>query len=96
MYSAVLMMTLATSGDALDRDEVFNKMRQTAVGDLQFGYRKGDARDLFLTPEDFDREWASARRVFVVGDRSLKIPGAVVLLDGPRQVLLSNRPMPEK
>ena len=72
------------------------KMFRAAAGDLQFGYRKGDARDLFLTPEDFDREWASARRVFVVGDRSLKIPGAVVLLDGPRQVLLSNRPMPER
>jgi 4-amino-4-deoxy-L-arabinose transferase-like glycosyltransferase len=69
------------------------KMLGAAAADLQFGYRKGDARDLFLTPEDFEREWASVKRVFVVGDRSLKIPGAAVLLDGPRQVLLSNHSM---
>ena len=65
-----------------------------AGGDLLFGYRKGDAPGLFLTREEFDRLWAARDRVLVVGDRSLNIPGAVLLAAGPRSVLVTNRPLP--
>ena len=63
-----------------------------ARGDLLFGYRKGDAPGLFLTNEEFKQLWTGGSRVLVVGDRSLNIPGAVLLAEGPRSVLVTNRP----
>jgi len=63
-----------------------------ARGDLLFGYRKGDAPELFLTNEEFKQLWAANSRVLVVGDRSLNIPGAILLAEGPRSVLVTNRP----
>lgn len=65
-------------------------------GDLLFGYRKGDAPGLFLSRAEFEREWASPRRVFVVGDKSLTLPGAWALAESPREVLLSNQPPARK
>lgn len=56
--------------------------------ELAFGYRRGDAPDLFLTPEAFLKAWDSADRVFVVGGRDLTLPGATVLFEGPRSRLL--------
>ena len=70
------------------------RMRDSARGDLLFGYRRGDASGLFLTREGFERLWASNGRVFVVGDRGLDIPGAVLLAAGPRSMLVTNRPPP--
>ena len=61
--------------------------------DLLFGYRKGDAADLFLSPQDFEREWHSPTRVFVVSDKSFPLPGATVLGEGPRDVLRTNHPL---
>ena len=63
-----------------------------ARGDLLFGSRKGDAPGLFLTNEEFKDLWATSDRVLVVGDRTLNIPGAVLLAEGPRSVLVTNRP----
>jgi hypothetical protein len=63
-----------------------------AGGDLLFGYRKGDAPGLFLTKDEFRNLWATGDRVLVVGDRSLKIPGAILLAEGPRSVLVTNQP----
>ena len=63
-----------------------------ARGDLLFGYRKGDAPGLFLSKEEFKKLWATGDRVLVVGDRGLNIPGAVLLAEGPRSVLVTNRP----
>jgi len=63
-----------------------------AGGDLLFGYRKGDAPGLFLTNEEFKQLWTASSRVLVVGDRSLNIPGAFLLAEGPRSVLVTNRP----
>src|SRR3989442_4285865 len=69
-------------------------MLDSARGDLLFGYRRGDAWGLFLTREGFERLWASNGRVFVVGDRGLDIPGAILLAAGPRSMLVTNRPPP--
>ncbi|HYK10317.1 MAG TPA: glycosyltransferase family 39 protein [Gemmatimonadales bacterium] len=63
-----------------------------AGGDLLFGYRKGDAPGLFLTNEEFKQLWTASSRVLVVGDRGLNIPGAILLAEGPRSVLVTNRP----
>jgi 4-amino-4-deoxy-L-arabinose transferase-like glycosyltransferase len=58
---------------------------------LLFGYRKGDAPERFLDRDEFERLWASQRRVFVVGPRPLDLPSdPVVLAEGPQQVLLTN------
>ena len=70
------------------------RVLDAASGDLLFGYRRGDAPEVFLTRVSFERLWASGGRVFVVGDRSLDLPGAVVLAAGPRSVLLTNRSRP--
>src|SRR5207245_1779338 len=70
------------------------RMLDSARGDLLFGYRRGDASGLFLTREGFERLWASNGRVFVVGDRGLDIPGAILLAAGPRSMLVTNRPPP--
>lgn len=56
--------------------------------ELLFGYRRGDAPEVFLTPEMFLKEWGSSDRVFVLGGRDLTLPGAAVLLEGPRSRLL--------
>ena len=61
--------------------------------DLLFGARKGDAPDLFLTPESFRREWQSGSRVFVLSDKSFDLPGAIVLAESPRDVLRTNMPL---
>ena len=42
--------------------------------DLLFGRRKGDAADLFLTPEAFEREWQSDSQVFVLSQQSSPFP----------------------
>lgn len=60
--------------------------------DLLFGYRRGDARDLFLTPEAFERLWRSPARVFVVSNKSVALPDAIVLGEGPREILRTNHP----
>src|SRR3989442_1147602 len=70
------------------------RMLDSARGDLLFGYRRGDASGLFLTREGFERLWASNGRVFVVGDRGLDIPGAILLAAGPRSMLVTKRPAP--
>lgn len=62
-------------------------------GDLWYGYQKGDGRDLFLSRETFQREWASGARLFVLGDASLDVPGGIVLARGPRHTLITNRPL---
>ena len=67
-------------------------MLDGARGDLLFGYRKGDAPGLFLTKDEFRKLWATGDRVLVVGDRSLNIPGAFLLAEGPRSVLVTNQP----
>jgi hypothetical protein len=56
--------------------------------ELLFGYRRGDAPEVFLTPDAFLKEWESSDRVFVLGGRDLTLPGATVLLEGPRSRLL--------
>jgi len=71
------------------------RMLDGARGDLLFGYRKGDAPGLFLTRAEFERLWTSSSRVFVVGDRGLDLPGAIVLAVGPRSMLVTNRPPPQ-
>jgi 4-amino-4-deoxy-L-arabinose transferase-like glycosyltransferase len=67
------------------------RMLDGESGDLLFGYRKGDAAGRFLTHETFERLWSSGDRVFVVGERGLDIRGAVLLAEGPRTVLVTNR-----
>lgn len=69
------------------------EMLDASPQDLLFGYRKGDARGLFLTPESFQREWQSPAQVFVLSDRSVVLPAAVVLAEGPRDVLRTNHPL---
>jgi len=60
--------------------------------DLTYGYRHGDAPEIFLSPADFLTEWDSNRCVFVVGGRDLSLPGATVLFEGPRsRVLVRDR-----
>lgn len=56
--------------------------------DLLFGYRRGDAPEVFLTPDAFLTMWESSDRVFVLGGRDLMLPRATVLLEGPRYRLL--------
>src|SRR5262249_8942940 len=56
--------------------------------DLTYGYRRGDAPEVFLSPAEFLEEWESDRCVFVVGNRDLSLPGAVVLFEGPRSRLV--------
>ena len=56
--------------------------------ELLFGYRRGDAPEVFLTPEAFLKSWESSEPVFVLGGRDLMLPGATVLLEGPRSRLL--------
>jgi 4-amino-4-deoxy-L-arabinose transferase-like glycosyltransferase len=60
--------------------------------DLLFGFRRGDAPDVFLSPAAFLGAWESPHRVFVLGGRDLSLPGAVVLLEGPRSRLLMRDP----
>jgi 4-amino-4-deoxy-L-arabinose transferase-like glycosyltransferase len=60
--------------------------------DLLFGYRHGDAPEVFLTPRAFLKTWESSDRVFVLGSRNLMLPSATVLLEGPRcRLLLRNQ-----
>ncbi len=56
--------------------------------DLLFGFRRGDAPEVFLAPSEFLETWESPDRVFVLGNRDLTLPGATVLLEGPRSRLL--------
>jgi hypothetical protein len=56
--------------------------------ELLFGYRRGDAAELFLTPDAFLKSWESSDHVFVLGGRNLMLPEATVLLEGPRSRLL--------
>ena len=56
--------------------------------ELLFGYRRGDAPEVFLTSDVFLKTWNSSDRVFVLGGRDLTLPGAAVLLEGPRSRLL--------
>lgn len=58
-------------------------------GDLLFGYRRGDAPEVFLASDAFLEAWESADQVFVLGGRGLTLPGATVLLEGPRHRLLA-------
>jgi 4-amino-4-deoxy-L-arabinose transferase-like glycosyltransferase len=62
--------------------------------DLLWGYRRGDASDLFLTPEQFRREWESPDRVFVLSEKSFPLPDGIVLAESPRDVLRTNHPAP--
>jgi 4-amino-4-deoxy-L-arabinose transferase-like glycosyltransferase len=62
--------------------------------ELLFGYRRGDAPEVFLTPDAFLEEWESSNRVFVLGGRELMLPGATVLLEGPRSRLLLREECP--
>lgn len=57
--------------------------------ELLFGYRRGDAPEVFLTPDAFWKSWESSDRVFVLGGRDLALPAATVLLEGPRFRLLT-------
>jgi 4-amino-4-deoxy-L-arabinose transferase-like glycosyltransferase len=62
--------------------------------ELLFGYRRGDAPEVFLTPDAFLAEWESSNRVFVLGGRELTLPGAAILLEGPRSRLLLREECP--
>jgi hypothetical protein len=62
--------------------------------ELLFGYRRGDAPEVFLTPDEFLRTWDSPNRVFVLGGRDLMLPGAAVLFEGPRWRLLQRGECP--
>ena len=63
-------------------------------GDLLFGHQQGDAPDLFLTRETFDRLWHSPGRVFLLTQRESRPPEGTVLLEDPRHTLLTNHPGP--
>jgi dolichyl-phosphate-mannose-protein mannosyltransferase len=56
--------------------------------DLLFGYRRGDAPEVFLTPDRFLKMWESSDPVFVLGGRDLVLPKARILFEGPRSRLL--------
>lgn len=58
--------------------------------DMLFGFHRGDAPEVFLSEADFQKAWNSPQRVFVLGGRDSRLPGATVLLEGPRSRLLSN------
>jgi 4-amino-4-deoxy-L-arabinose transferase-like glycosyltransferase len=62
--------------------------------ELLFGYRRGDAPELFLTPDAFLKVWESSDRVFVLGGRNLTLSEATVLLEGPRSRLLVRETCP--
>jgi 4-amino-4-deoxy-L-arabinose transferase-like glycosyltransferase len=61
-------------------------------GDLLFGHQRGDAPDLFLTLAAFDELWSSPARVFLLAQRELRPPAVTILLETPRQLLLTNHP----
>jgi hypothetical protein len=63
--------------------------------DLLFGFRRGDAPDLFLRSDEFRSEWRSSKRVFVLSDKTFDLPDGTVLAEGPRTVLRVNHPMPD-
>jgi hypothetical protein len=69
------------------------EMLEAKPQDLLWGFRKGDARELFLTAEKLQQEWNSSARVFVLSDKSLDLPGATVLAESPRDVLRTNHPL---
>jgi 4-amino-4-deoxy-L-arabinose transferase-like glycosyltransferase len=62
--------------------------------DLLFGFRKGDARDSFVSADEFRTEWRSDKRVFVLSDKSFDLPGGTVLAESPRDVLRVNQVIP--
>jgi dolichyl-phosphate-mannose-protein mannosyltransferase len=62
--------------------------------DLLFGFRRGDARDSFVSTDEFRSEWHSEKRVFVLSDKSFDLPGAIVLAESPRDVLRVNHAIP--
>ncbi len=57
--------------------------------ELLFGWRLGDAPEVFLTQAAFLKEWESSDRTFILGGRGLTLPRAAVLLEGPRFRLLT-------
>ena len=59
--------------------------------DMLFGYRRGDAPEIFLSPDAFRKIWESSDRVFVLGGRDLTLPDATVLFEGPRSRLLTRK-----
>jgi 4-amino-4-deoxy-L-arabinose transferase-like glycosyltransferase len=69
------------------------EMLEAEPQDLLWGFRRGDARELFLTAEKLQGEWNSSQRVFVVSDKSFDLPGATVLAESPRGVLRTNHPL---
>jgi dolichyl-phosphate-mannose-protein mannosyltransferase len=62
--------------------------------DLLFGFRKGDAPDLFLSADEFRSEWRSEKRVFVLSNKSFDLPDGTVLAESPRDVLRVNHAIP--
>jgi 4-amino-4-deoxy-L-arabinose transferase-like glycosyltransferase len=66
-------------------------MLDGADGDMLFGYRRGDAADLFLSPQRFNALWHSPRRVFVLAQvEKVPVSDGQVLLETPRHRLLMN------
>jgi hypothetical protein len=66
-------------------------MLDAADGDLLFGYRKGDAPDLFLDARRFTEMWhSSPAPVFLLARNDLAPKDGKILLDAPRYRLLSN------
>jgi hypothetical protein len=61
--------------------------------DLLFGFRRGDARESFVSADEFRSEWRSGKRVFVLSDKSFDLPGGTVLAESPRDVLRVNHPI---
>jgi 4-amino-4-deoxy-L-arabinose transferase-like glycosyltransferase len=60
-------------------------------GDLYFGYKKGDAPDLFLSESEFERLWNSQARVFLMMQAERRPPPQCFpLLETPRHRLLTN------
>ncbi|HSD11109.1 MAG TPA: glycosyltransferase family 39 protein [Candidatus Binatia bacterium] len=62
--------------------------------DLLFGFRRGDAPDLFLSTDDFRSEWHSEKLVFVLSSKSFDLPDGTVLAESPRDVLRVNHAIP--
>jgi hypothetical protein len=69
------------------------EMLEATPQDLLWGFRRGDARELFLTAETLEHEWNSPARVFVLSDKSFDLPGGTVLAESPRDVLRTNHPL---
>jgi hypothetical protein len=65
-------------------------MIDAADGDLLFGYRKGDAPDLFLDARRFAEMWHSPTPVFLFTRNDLAPKDGKTLLEAPRYRLLSN------